>query len=72
MVAEPCGARISEEHVSDLAKRRRTQQHDVGLGLDTLPVISGVSMVAADRPLATAPRPEDVERSETCRTLGVS
>jgi len=31
----------------------------------------GVSMLAADRPLRTAPDPESVERSETARTLGI-
>lgn len=31
----------------------------------------GVSMTVADRLLGTSPGPEDVERSETCRTLGV-
>jgi len=31
----------------------------------------GVSMLAADRPLRTAPAPEGVERSPTARTLGV-
>lgn len=31
----------------------------------------GVSMLAADRPLRTAPAPDSVERSPTARTLGV-
>lgn len=31
----------------------------------------GVSMIAADRPLGTAPDPDAVPRSETARTLGV-
>jgi len=31
----------------------------------------GVSMLAADRPLGTAPAPEGIERSPTARTLGV-
>ena len=31
----------------------------------------GVSMLGADRPLHTAPRPEAVKKSDTCRTLGI-